>query len=161
MKYLKLLEDHSIYTNDRFWGTIASGILPIAKSTGRILIPFRSKYVNEPNTWGTFGGKLDDMKTNDPKKAAKIELEEEAGYGGNIKLINAYIYKKKDQEGNNIFTYYNYIGIIDDEFEPILNWETESYKWVTFEELLSIEPKHFGLKGLIENSKDLIKRYSK
>jgi len=101
------------------------------------------------------------METNDPKKTAKIELEEEAGYGGNVKLINAYIYKKKDQEGNNIFTYYNYIGIIDDEFEPILNWETESYKWVTFEELLSIEPKHFGLKGLIENSKDLIKRYSK
>jgi len=50
MKYIKLFEDHSIYTNDIFWGTIASGILPISKSTGRILIPFRSKYVNEPNT---------------------------------------------------------------------------------------------------------------
>lgn len=163
MKHIKnfkqLNEDHSVYTNDVFWGTVGAGTLLISRKTKRILIGLRSKYVNEPHTWSNFGGQLDDMITNDPKQGCLTELEEETGYTGKIELIDAYIFEKKDDDGKNIFTYYNYIGIVDDEFEPILNWENSDYKWVTFDELLKVSPKHFGLEGLMENSKELIKKY--
>lgn len=160
MKYIKCYEDYSIYTNDIFWGTVGAGILVISKNTGRILLGLRSSQVNEPNTWGIFGGQLDDMETNDPKKAALIELEEETGYRGKINLIDGEIFTKTDTDGNNIFTYYNYIGIIQDEYTPVLDWENDDYKWLTFDELLKLRKKHFGLEFLIKNSKNLIKKYT-
>ena len=155
MKYIKTFENHSII-NNQFWGTIGAGILPFSKKTDRFLLTLRSEFVKEPETWGTWGGKLDDMETNDPREAAKIEFKEESDYSGKIKLIDAYIYKKKDDNGNVIFKYYNYIGIIDEEFEPVLDWETSDYKWLTVEELYNIEPKHFGLDALLKNSKEII-----
>mgnify|MGYP000450397913 CR=1 FL=1 len=161
MNHIKLFEDFSVYTNDKFWGTIGAGILPIAKDTGRILVPLRSDYVNEPNTYGVWGGMLDDMETNDPIKAAKIEFKEESGYTNSIEVIPAFVFKKVDDNGNDIFRYHNYIGIIECEFTPVLDWESKGYEWLTFNELMDLEPKHFGLKSLIENSKELIRKYSK
>jgi hypothetical protein len=46
-------------------------------------------------------------------------------------------------------------NFINDEFEPELDWESEGYKWVTFDELMEIEPKHFGLEGLLADSQSL------
>ena len=160
MKHIKFFENFQVYTNNGFWGTIGAGILPIAKDTKRILVPLRSDYVNEPNTYGVWGGMLDDMETNDPKKAAKTEFKEESGYSNKIEMIPAFVFKKTGDGGNDIFRYHNYIGIIETEFTPVLDWETKDYKWLTFNELLDLEPKHFGLKSLINNSKELIKKYS-
>ena len=137
-----------------FWGNIGAGILPISKKTGRFLVAFRSKYVNEANTWGIFGGKLDENE-KDIQTVALREFEEETGYEGNIRLIPSYIF---ETDG---FKYHNFIGIIDDEFDPELNWETESVKWVNFKELMELYPKHFGLKDLIKNDLNKIKKYSK
>lgn len=155
-RVVKTFEQYSVYTNDKFWGTIGAGILPLCKENGKFLVPFRSEFVNEPNTYGVWGGKLDDMETDDPKKAAIQEFQEECGYTDKIKMIPSYVYEKNDQNGKNIFTYFNYIGIIENEFKPILNWETESYKWVSLEELYNIEPKHFGLEDLLENARKQI-----
>ena len=169
-RYIKTFESYQrdgnqVFTNvsdgGKFWGTVGAGILPISLSTGRILLPYRSIEVNEPHTYGVWGGKLDDMETDNPKEAAIEEFKEETEYNSEIKLIPAYVYEKKDSSNNVVFTYYNYIGLLKEEFNPVLNWETESYKWVNFEELKNIEPKHFGLKSLIENSEDIIKKYSK
>jgi 8-oxo-dGTP pyrophosphatase MutT (NUDIX family) len=140
-----IVRESEVFTNGKFWGTIGAGILPIARDTKRILLPYRSKDVNEPNTWGVWGGKLDDMETNDPKKAALTEFVEESGYNGEIELIDSYIFKKSN------FTYYNYIGVLEHEFEPILNWETESFKWASFNEMIKMTPKHFGLESLLKN----------
>lgn len=152
---------NEVFTNvsdgGNFWGTVGAGILPICKETKRILIAYRSSYVNEPHTYGIWGGKLDDQETNDPKEGARVEFTEESGYNGNVELIDAFIFNKKNSEGNVVFTYHNYIGIIDEEFEPTLDWETESSKWVTLDELLSIPNKHFGLEALLNNSLDIIK----
>lgn len=59
-------------------------------------------------------------------------------------------------------TPYNFIGILDEEFNPILDWETKDYKWCSFDEMIKLEPKHFGLKLLLEDKKslNLIKKYS-
>lgn len=136
-------------SGDLFWGNVGAGILPISKSTKRILISYRSKYVNEPNTWGIWGGKIDDNENI--KETVIREFTEETNYHGNIDMIDAYVFKSQ----NNTFTFYNFIGIIDEEFVPELDWETEDYKWVTFEELLNIEPKHFGLIHLLNDEKSI------
>jgi hypothetical protein len=45
----------------------------------------------------------------------------------------------------------------------VLGWESYDYRWVTFDELLSIEPKHPGLEMLLndEDSLDVIKHLIK
>lgn len=150
------------YDNDsgmNYWGNIGAGVLPIARKTGRILLNYRSAYVNEGNTWGVWGGKVDDEDTLNLEEEAKREFAEEAGYTGPIQLTPAYIFKTTG------FEYHNYIGIIPDEFEPNIppqhQWETEDYRWVTWEELLEIEPKHFGLTGLVQHSGQIIQRLAK
>lgn len=130
------------------WGSEAGGILIIAKSTKRFLIAFRSPYVHMGRTYGIVGGKLDDHET-DIKDAVIREFDEETGYSGYIELFPAYVFKTTG------FKYHNFIGIIDEEFEPETNWETEYFKWVSFDELLEIEPKHFGLTKLLNDKKSL------
>jgi len=148
--------DYEIHTNtsgEKFWGDVGAGILPIA-STGRVLVGLRSPYVNEPGTWGTFGGAVD--AGEDPAQAAKREVREELGFSGSVKLLPAYVFKSP----GGGFKFYNYLGIVDNEFSPKLDWETSETKWVTFEELQSLRPQHFGLKSLLQNSGQLIRKHS-
>lgn len=46
--------DHSVYTDEsgKFWGAQGAGAVFVAEDTGRVLLQHRSKYVNEPGTWG-------------------------------------------------------------------------------------------------------------
>jgi len=147
---------------ENFWGNIGGGVLPICSSTGRILLPYRSKYVNEPHTWGVWGGKIDEESgeaQTDIEEVVKREFMEEGDFTGDIQLIPAYIFETP----NGSFKYYNFIGLLDEEFTPELDWETESFKWVTFDEMMEIEPKHFGLQGLLKDLKSMqiIKKYAK
>jgi len=145
MKYLKMFES--------YWGTIGAGIVPFCKTTKRFLVGFRSAYVLEPHTWSGFGGKLDidDGVDEEIDEAAIRELEEETCYSGNIELIKGFVFKDKN------FEYHNFIGIVDEEFKPILNWENEDYKWLSYHELLNLEKKHFGLDVFLKESKKLFK----
>ena len=145
-----------------FWGNVGGGVLPCCTSTGRILLPFRSKYVNEPNTWGIWGGKIDEEQgqgESDIEDVVKREFMEEGGFDGDIKLIPAFVFETP----NKSFKYYNFVGLLDHEHEPTLDWETQSYKWVTFDEMMNIKPKHFGLQGLLNdpNSLSTIKKYTR
>lgn len=128
--------------------TIGAGILPIAKS-GRILIGFRSKKCDYPNTWAPFGGKAE---SKNMKKEALREFREETGFKGDLELLPAYIYEDENLK------FHNFISLID-EFKPKLDHETDKAKWVTYTELKQLSPKHFGLIALLKNSRDLIKKY--
>lgn len=157
MKYLKkykLFEygegKYAEYDNDNgeeFWGNVAAGVLPYCKETKRFLINFRSEEVNEPHTWGIWGGKLDNDENIED--AVIREFEEESQYSDNIELISAYVF----QNPNGDFKYYNFIGIIENEFTPVLDWESEDFKWVTEDELYNHEDMHFGLEGLLNDTK--------
>ena len=159
-KYNEYLKEALKETSDGiFWGNIAGGVLPICTTTGRILMPYRSAQVEQPHTWGVWGGKIDeeDGEVQSEIETAVIrEFEEEADYSDEIELIPSYIFRTSD--GN--FTYYNFIGLLDEEFEPSLDWETENYKWMTLDELMELEPKHFGLIKLLENDIETIKKYT-
>lgn len=159
---MKYLENYAAYANkqgDKFWGDYAAGTLVYCKSTKRFLVTLRSVYVNEPGTIGIFGGALDDYIQNDLEETAKREFMEETGYEGYIKLIPLY----KFVTPNKSFEYQNYLGLIEDEFEPELDWENEDYYWLTFDELLNKENKHFGLELLLKDTKsiEIIKKYLK
>ena len=140
----------------KFWGDMAAGILPVCPSTQRMLVSHRSRNVNEPSTWGIFGGKLDPEDKGNIEQAARRELEEETGYKGRYHLVPAYVYKSGD-----VFTYHNFIVKVNKEFQPRLDWESQGYRWISKSELKKLEPKHFGLIALLNNSMNLIDKYLK
>ena len=158
-------------SGENFWGNIGGGVLPVCTKTKRILVPLRSRYVNEPNQIGVWGGKADEEEGENELgivNVVKREFREETGYNGEIELIPAYIY----QTPSKSFTYYNFIGLVEEEFTPLLDWETKNAKWITLEELVKYEDfiiidfgygtnkyyKHFGLMSLLndKNSMDLL-----
>jgi len=134
--------DYALTTDEsgKFWGNAGAGGIFLAKNTGRYLLPYRSRQVNEPNTWGVWGGAIDDDES--PEEAVKREIREETGFKGNYQLKLLHVYTK----GN--FKYSTYLIEVADEFEPVLNWETEKYSWFKLADF----PKdriHFGLKPII------------
>lgn len=155
-------EDYSNASGDKYWENMGAGVLPICTSTGRILLGMRSKYVNEPNVWGAFGGKVDEEEgetEGDVINVAEREFNEETKYGGNVELIPSYIYETPEKT----FKYYNFLGLIENEFEPVLSWETSHAEWFTLNDLMKIDRKsfHFGLKLLFENDLHTIKKYAR
>lgn len=126
-------------SKEGFWGKRGAGVLIYCSSTKRFLLGLRSKFVDEPNTWGLFGGAIDgDEKSN---SAAIRELDEEIGYSGEVILRTLDIFRKGD------FTFHNFLGIVPEEFSPSLDWENKTAKWFKLKDF----PKnlHFGLKRLI------------
>lgn len=128
-----------------FWGTRGAGILPIATSTGRLLVPLRSAYVNEPRTWGVIGGRVEPGEL--PEQAAYREFVEETDYDGYINLYPALVNRLQG------FTYHNFIGTIEGEFRPVPDWETDRFRWMSLSQLVDVEPKHFGLMDLLGDPK--------
>jgi 8-oxo-dGTP pyrophosphatase MutT (NUDIX family) len=150
-----------LYTNikgGKFWGDAGAGVLVLAASTGKFLISLRSKKVNEPLTYGVIGG-MADLKNETFEEAAEREFEEETGYSGEMELKDLSIFEKFSKDGQKIFEYKNFLGTIPTDFKPKLHpahkWE-KKLLWVTFDELLKIQPKHFGLKYILDNSKEFI-----
>jgi len=144
-----------------FWGNEGAGLLVISASTGRILVPLRSRWVMEPLTWGVIGGKIDyedegeEADDPDPEAAAVREFIEETGYQGLIEVTPAFVYEHENEDGDVVFTYYNFIGVVEDEFVPQENWETERFAWMALDQLLEIEPKHYGLQALLDDEESL------
>lgn len=158
--YNEFLNEELKETSDGvFWGNVAGGVLPICTTTKRILVDHRSYEVEQPHTWGVYGGKIDEEDgevQSEVQDAVKREFLEESGYNGYVKLIPSFVFKTADET----FTYYNFIGLIEQEFEPELSWESQGYQWMTFDELITLEPKHFGLVKLMDEDIDTIKKYS-
>lgn len=152
MNHLQLFE--GFLFEREYWGSIGAGILPVCNTTGRVLVGLRSRHVMEPNTWGTFGGKLDIDEGIDEsiKEAAMREMEEELGFFDHINLVDAYVFK----DGNR-FSYHNFFGVVPREFEPQLNWENSKAVWMTVEQLFDLPQQHFGLKALLQHSGDLLR----
>lgn len=136
-------EDHGdAMRRTGFWGKAGAGCIILARDTGRILLPHRSDEVQEPGTWGCWGGAID--RGLSPEEAVRREVEQEAGYIGDLELVPLYVFSHPSG-----FRYYNFLAIVDHEFEPDLNWETQDFRWVTYGRWP--RPLHFGLAGLLKD----------
>ena len=125
-----------------YHGKKAAGVLPYCIKTKKFLIGLRSELCHVPLTWNLFGGAID--QGEDEIEAVLRELEEEISHNDFIDLKHVHLYE------HGSFTYSSYIGIVDEEFEPLLNWEHIDHKWVSLEELKSEADLHFGLKVLAD-----------
>lgn len=129
-----------------FWGRRGAGCLILARDTHRICIAHRSQKVEQPGTWGTWGGAID--ADEDPAQAAQREVSEEAGYSGPMQMVPLYVFKHRSG-----FTYYNFLAIVDQEFKPRLDWETQGYSWVKFGQWPRL--LHPGLQALLSDAASL------
>lgn len=141
-------EDHGqALQQTGYWGKQGAGAIILAQNTGRILLPYRSSNVEQPHTWGVWGGAIDEDE--EPAEAVRREISEEVGYPElDMELIPMYVYRDPKVG----FQYSNFLVVVPKEFTPKLNWETENSRWVTFGEWPT--PLHFGLKALLQNSGD-------
>ena len=122
----------------------AAGALIHALDTGRWLVVKRSKQVDDGNCWCSVGGKI--VRGESAKQAARREIGEEIGYWGEMRLYPALVYEE------SWLRFYNHIGVVDKEFVPQLNWESQSHQWIQDLEKVP-KPVHFGLKALLADSK--------
>lgn len=122
-----------------FWGHAGAGTMIFARSTKRFLVPKRSQQCLEPGTWGVWSGAIDIGES--PELAVMRECREECGYVGEYQLVKIYEYR------SGTFVFHNFLTIIDEEFEPVLNWETEEARWLHLSEFP--QPMHYGLQALL------------
>lgn len=122
----------------------AAGALFLAKDTGRIMLNLRSKFTSKPHTWSFWGG----MSTKDesPMEGLTRELNEEMGEIPNI--LKAYPLDVF-HSGDGKFNYYTVLIIVENEFIPKLNKESDGYCWCRIGNWP--RPLHEGAKKLLYN----------
>ena len=136
-----------------FWGRAAAGSILYSRSTGRFCLAHRSPSVLEPNTWGMWGGAMDSGES--PEDAARRELVEETGYTGSAEFHPLWTF-----EHSSGFRYYNFLALVDREFSPKMDWETQGYKWFDLRDKDSWpSPLHPGVKTLLSRQ-DVVDRLS-
>lgn len=140
--------EHDAYRKETgFWGREGAGCLFLARDTARLLIAHRSVEVEQPLTWGTWGGAMDPGET--PQQTVRREGREEANYKGAMKLIPLAVFAHESG-----FRYHNFLAVVDHQFEIELdrnkNWETQDYAWCRFGEFP--DPLHPGVEYLLEHS---------
>lgn len=139
----------SVLKQTGYWGHRGAGCLVLSRKTGRLLFNLRSAEVLEPHTYGTWGGAVDDGESR--IQAVLRELREEAGYHGPVKLYKMAVFTAP----GGTFSYTNYIAVVDAEFDPTLDHESDGFKWVAFGKWPT--PLHRGAKYLLKESAREIK----
>lgn len=135
-------EHRSALQQTGFWGKRGAGCVFFSRYTRKFCLAHRSSYVEQPNTWGTWGGAIDQGES--PELAVAREAHEEAGYHGELALIPLYIFRHPSG-----FTYYNFLAAVPDEFTPAMNWETRGFGWFEYGDWPS--NLHFGFVKLLED----------
>ncbi len=135
----------SAFARTGFWGAYGgAGGIAVARNTGRLLLAQRSLKVLQPGTWGTIGGAIDPGEQ--PEDAVLREIREELGFHATVDDLHlCYIFRDE----RTSFTYHNYIVLVDDEFQPISNWEVSDHTWIEFGQWPS--PLHFGMEAWLRD----------
>lgn len=139
-------EDHgheALLDKTSYWSFMAAGCLLMARSSRRFLLPLRSAEVSDPHVWGVWSGAID--KGESTENTVRRELREEAALFEPVTLVPMLVYRDPER----CFKFFNFLGIVDHEFEPELNWETELAKWFELDGFPT--PLHPGLQALLND----------
>ncbi len=155
-------DDRDIRSNpDVFWGNTAAGILFFCAKKKEFLLGQRSEQVQEPLTWGVFGGACDTEEFSDGRRVeippAKLfecavgEVNEELSYfPEEYEVVEKVEYKK------NNFSYTTFVLAIPPEEKKAmekhirLNWENNATAWKTADAWLKKSDIHFGARYALE-----------
>jgi 8-oxo-dGTP pyrophosphatase MutT (NUDIX family) len=147
--------------NPKFWGKAGAGILFVCSEDNTIFLMHRSRYVEQPGTWGIPGGSVSgegfydsSMGADRPTdatfwKGAQQETVEECGSLPEQMSVEGTL---DFQSGS--FVYRNFICDIPlSEKEKWtrgieLNWENDEYGWFDFDDLPY--DLHFGVENILE-----------
>lgn len=124
---------------------LAAGAVFVAADTKRILLNLRSKEVSKAGNWGFFGGKIKDSEKI--LEGLSRELMEEIGFIPKyIKVYPVDIFRSDDDK----FNYYSILIIVDKEFIPDLQYESDGYCWTKIGSWP--KPLHPGAKAVLCNN---------
>ncbi len=177
MEYNEAAPGYNNAKNCPYWGDAGSGIIVIAKDTGKVLLNHRGGGAVESGTYGVFGGGIflhqvglrsteELMNSDIPKKHAIEELKEETSYNGpleNVHQIHVFKDSKVNREGEPCnFYYWTFLGVAPNEFPVRVGYGFEDEEgggsgWFTFEEAMGIQPKHPGLVDLFNHAGNKIR----
>ncbi|BAG41553.1 MutT/NUDIX hydrolase family protein [Ralstonia phage phiRSL1] len=125
----------------------AAGAVILALDTGRILLQLRAADSDTPNTYGQFGGSLDNNE--DVNDGLRREIREETGYAGPLKIRPLTPFRDPAKG----FVYYNNLAVVPKEFvfAPPAEFAKESGGHLWFDPRAAWPaPRHPGLDWLIE-----------
>jgi len=122
------------------------GSVIILEKEGKFLLQLRadSPKINHPNTWGLFGGNIEEGETpieaiiREIKEELELELKEES-----IEKVNEFISEKRD-----IFIFKT---TLEKNLSEIKLNEGQDMKLFSLEEIFKLENASPGLKELFEN----------
>lgn len=101
------------------------GALFVSYKTRRALLNLRAPHKTHAMCWALFGGMVE--ANEQPKDALLRELMEEMNFVPDIEKIYPFdTYQSKDAH----FSYYSFVCVVEDEFIPILNYESCGYCWI-------------------------------
>lgn len=121
----------------------AVGCLLLAADTGRFNFQLRSATSDTPNTYGSWGGSVDNNE--EMFNALKRELFEETGYEGPMTIYPLHVSRPASRPG---FEYYNNLVTVPYEFTPSINDESGGHIWTkAFQWPKNLHP---GLKETLE-----------
>lgn len=127
-----------------YWGRRAAGIALVCPADRSILLVLRSADVNEPNTWGLPGGRVEPGENI--FDAAVREMQEELGSAPEGDTVHAEVFR------DGSFSYTTFFvavpTLVKVRWTPtiVLNWENDAAQWWNVNALP--RPLHFGMEGL-------------
>lgn len=120
----------------------AAGILFMSRDTGNFLLLYRSKDVVDGSCWCGAGGKIEEGET--PEEAARREIWEEIGFKSDgYECTPLYTHQSES------LTFYNFFCVVDEQFFPDLNWESDGYVWAPLMNLP--KPFHYGFQEILDD----------
>ncbi len=120
-----------------------AGALYYSEATGKFLILLRSDDGDDGNVWCCLGGGVD-PDDKDDEFTVRREAFEEAGLDMDTPTQ---FYHLGDKHYDDGFTFRNFLGIIEDEFLPIINHEHKSFQWCDWHEFP--ENMHEGMMSVL------------
>ena len=105
-----------------------AGMLPYCPGTNRFLLMQRSDTCDQPGTWCGLGGGIEEGES--PDEAVRREAWEEAQFPEDSPCDLQYVGCQEQPD----FRFHNFLGLVGEEFTPILNDEHVDHKWLEWDD---------------------------